>query len=133
MVSRPVAGDPAVLLVERSTAACAAAVASFVRGDASVVLGADEADLLPEALAAAARGFAVLSPRVAEGARAMPALSSVERRLLELVGAGASTVDLADQLRCSPATAKREVARLAGRFGVDGRAGLMAVACDLGL
>lgn len=123
---------PAVLVVHASSVACAEAVAAFVAGRADVVLGANELDLLPEAVAAASRGFSVLSTTVVERARRVLPLSAGDRRLVALVADGASNEAIAGELGCSPASVKREVVRLARVLGVAGRAGLIETARELG-
>jgi DNA-binding NarL/FixJ family response regulator len=122
-----------VLFVDPSGSACESAVAAFTNGAASVVLASDEHDLVPEALAAAALGYAVLSTRVQDAAREMPELSGRDRELLTLVATGASNVEVSEQLRLSTATVKRDLSRLATELDVDGRPGLMEAARDMGL
>jgi DNA-binding NarL/FixJ family response regulator len=102
-------------------------------GAASVVLASDEHDLVPDALAAAALGYAVLSQRVFELARRMPDLTGRDRALLSLVGTGASNAEVSEQLRLSTATVKRELSRLAADLEVEGRSGLIEAARDMGL
>jgi DNA-binding NarL/FixJ family response regulator len=122
-----------VLFVDPSGAACASAVAAFADGAASVVLASDEHDLVPEALAAVAMGYAVLSTRVHETAACMPDLSGRDRELLTLVATGASNVEISEQLQLSRATVKRDLNRLAAELEVEGRPGLMEAARDMGL
>jgi DNA-binding CsgD family transcriptional regulator len=122
-----------VLLVQGSTADCEAAVAALVEGRAGVVLAADEADLLPVALAAVEAGFAVVSQRVVEEAASMPALSVEERRLLALIGTGATNGEIAVALDTSVGRVRAASARLARRLGVRGRAGLVTIARSLGI
>jgi DNA-binding NarL/FixJ family response regulator len=123
---------PTVLVVHSSSAACAEGVAAFVDGRAGVVLVADELALLPDALDAASKGFAVLSSSVVEAARPVAVLTAGERALLSMVADGASNDEIAGELGCSLSSAKREVLRLCSNLGVAGRPALIGVARDLG-
>jgi DNA-binding NarL/FixJ family response regulator len=133
MARQPVPPPTSVLFVDPSDAACESALAAFADGTAPIVLASDEHDLVPEALAAAALGYAVLSTRVYDAARRMPDLTGRDRALLAAVATGATNVEASEQLQLSTATVKRDLSRLAAELHVDGRSGLMAVARDLGL
>jgi len=122
-----------VLLVRSTSVAADDAIAAVLDGRAGAALAADEAELVPIVLAARAAGYAVVSHRVLEAASAMPRLAAGERRLLTLVGEGASNRELAEATGTSLASVKRDVARLADRLGVRGRPALIEAVHELGL
>ena len=123
---------PAILAVRDTSADCADAVDSLVAGRAGIVVGAEEMDLLPEALRAAAQGFVVVSTAVVERALTVSDLPPGERAVLALVARGAGNDAIAAQLGVSPSSAKRAVARLRRRLGVEGRPALIRAARELG-
>jgi len=110
----------------------------------------EPADLLT-AIRVVAAGEALLAPRVtrrlieafaARPAAALPAdgrvvvleeLTSREREVLGLVGAGLSNQEIAERLVLSPLTAKTHVSRLFMKLGVRDRAQLVVLAYETGL
>ena len=97
-------------------------------------------ELLP-ALRAVLDGWAVLSrelltPLTAPMRRAGPAtpnLDAGERRLLRLIAAGCTTVELAEELHCSERTVKRATAALLRKLRVASRTEAAALAGHAGL
>jgi DNA-binding NarL/FixJ family response regulator len=110
----------------------------------------EPADLLT-AIRVVAAGEALLAPRVTrrliEAFAARPAaslpddgrehlleeLTSREREVLGLVGAGLSNQEIAERLVLSPLTAKTHVSRLFTKLGVRDRAQLVVLAYETGL
>jgi DNA-binding NarL/FixJ family response regulator len=109
----------------------------------------EPADLLT-AIRVVAGGEALLAPRVtrrlieafaAQPAASLPAardgaldeLTSREREVLGLVGAGLSNSEIAERLVLSPLTAKTHVSRLYMKLGVRDRAQLVVLAYETGL
>lgn len=124
--------QPAILAPRDTSADCADAVAALVAGRAGVVVRADELELLPEALRAAAAGFAVVSTAVVDRARAVADLPTGERALLALVARGEGNEAIAAVLDTSPSSVKRALVRLRRHLGVDGRPALIRAARELG-
>src|SRR5688500_932974 len=120
-------GEPAVLVVPPSSAACVEGISAFVDGRAEVVLRSDELRLLPDAMAAVSSGFGVVSTRVVDGVRGVPSLTDDERAVLALVVEGRTNEAIAAVLGCSVSSVKRDIARLCRRFDVRGRAALIDV------
>jgi DNA-binding NarL/FixJ family response regulator len=108
----------------------------------------EPADLLA-AIRVVAAGEALLAPRVtrrlieafaARPAASLPAdqraldeLTTREREVLGLVGAGLSNQEIAERLVVSPLTAKTHVSRLFMKLGVRDRAQLVVLAYETGL
>jgi DNA-binding NarL/FixJ family response regulator len=108
----------------------------------------EPADLLI-AIRVVADGEALLAPRVtrrlieafaARPAASLPAdqraldeLTTREREVLGLVGAGLSNQEIAERLVVSPLTAKTHVSRLFMKLGVRDRAQLVVLAYETGL
>jgi DNA-binding NarL/FixJ family response regulator len=108
----------------------------------------EPADLLA-AIRVVAAGEALLAPRVtrrlieafaARPAASLPAdqraldeLTTREREVLGLVGAGLSNQEIAERLVVSPLTAKTRVSRLFMKLGVRDRAQLVVLAYETGL
>jgi DNA-binding NarL/FixJ family response regulator len=108
----------------------------------------EPADLLA-AIRVVAAGEALLAPRVtrrlieafaARPAASLPAdqraldeLTTREREVLALVGAGLSNQEIAERLVVSPLTAKTHVSRLFMKLGVRDRAQLVVLAYETGL
>lgn len=89
------------------------------------------ADELCSAVAAAARGETVLSPRLrADGA---PLLTARERQVLALVAAGLSAPQIAERLVLSPHTVKTHLRNSFDKLGVTDRAAAVAAAMRRGL
>lgn len=123
---------PAILAVRGTSAECASGLEAFVAGRAGIVVLAEELDLLPEALAATAEGFAVVSTTVVERSRSVAELAAGEQALLALVARGAGNDAIAAALDTSPSTVKRTLARLCRDLGVEGRSALIRTARELG-
>jgi DNA-binding NarL/FixJ family response regulator len=120
-----------------------------IRAGASGFLVKDaEPDELVHAVRVAARGDALLAPRVTRrlimdlATRpdrrqtddvALTGLTDREREVLTLVAAGLSNTEIATQLHLSPLTAKTHVSRIMTKLGARDRAQLVVISYESGL
>lgn len=123
-------------------------VAQAIRAGASGFLVKDTEPVeLIRSVRVVARGDALLSPgvtrrlidRVADGlkeptdAAVLDALTSRERDVLTLVGAGLTNTEIGERLFLSPLTAKTHVSRIMSKLAARDRVQLVVVAYETGL
>jgi DNA-binding NarL/FixJ family response regulator len=106
-------------------------------GAAGVIAKGKRAASLVQAVRAAARDEAVITPEVLRrlmprmskrGRRLGDDLTSREREVLQLLSAGKSTRDLAGELFVSPATARNHVQSIMNKLGAHSRLEAVAIA-----
>ncbi|MEA2445295.1 MAG: hypothetical protein QOJ12_2587 [Thermoleophilales bacterium] len=145
--SDPALADVRVLILSAS-ARPEPALAAFRAGASGVLLESTDHDGLVRAVRLAARGEALLSPKltrrlIGELARlprsGLPSpelldeLTDREREVVALVAHGLTNEQIAERLVVSPATAKTHVSRAMVKLGARDRAQLVVLAYEAGL
>ncbi len=96
-------------------------------------------DDIVRAVLSAAKGEAPLSPKAAQAilsarpTRQLPALSTRERQVVDLVVAGHRNRDIADEMGISEKTVKTHLTHVYQRLGVNSRAEMIAAVTATGL
>ncbi|MGA9422623.1 MAG: response regulator transcription factor [Rhodanobacteraceae bacterium] len=120
-------------------------VAAVQAGALSCLLKDVDADALADALRKAARGEAVLHPRVAArlvealrdgtttGSRILESLSQREHEVLTLMAEGMSNLSIAERLGIGEKTVKTHVSNVLGKLGVSDRTQAAVYAWKSGL
>jgi DNA-binding NarL/FixJ family response regulator len=128
----PSEGRVSVLVVRDEPAACQDAIAAIVQGRAGSIVLWNEPGALPIALDAIAERSTLVPTRVFDLASEAPQVSDRQRRVLRLMAAGRSNQAIAQSLRQSLSTVKRDVAELLDLFDVPNRAALISASGALG-
>ncbi|MDH4309823.1 MAG: response regulator transcription factor [Acidimicrobiia bacterium] len=114
---------------------------SLKAGALGYVLKADSPSVLVTAIETVAAGRPALGPDIAAhlvdhlvaGPHEEPILEPVERRMLEMVAAGASNVQIASAVFMSDTSVKRRLRTVFGKLGVESRTEAVAEAARRGL
>jgi DNA-binding NarL/FixJ family response regulator len=150
--TRQIVADPALaevrVLMLSASARTEPALDAFRAGATGVLLESTDHDGLVLAVRRAARGEALLSPRLTRGliselvrlprsalpsAELLDELTAREREVVGLVAHGLTNEQIAERLVVSPATAKTHVSRAMVKLGARDRAQLVVLAYEAGL
>ncbi len=121
------------LLVPATPAACAGALKAVVDGRARGAATDADLPLLVTLVRAVSAGVVSLAPRVVSLAGELPALSSRQMAVLQLVASGIPLSEIARRTHVSHATVKRELGSLLAAVGVRSRVELVLTSRALGL
>lgn len=125
--------QPGHIYVARTNAdICDFTASAELAGPVGLAAAAD-LDQLDKIVLGVMNGLACRGPVAAAVAAAGASLSSRNLRILELVAAGYTNAEIADQLSFSLTTIKRDITLLFDMFGATSRRGLVRKASELGL